>query len=117
MALPPSNISRPRTTASTEKPTPGKGVLQAESHMLFGAQPSNSKLSDAFLVCIHLSLWPHKAAHTVGTWNEDPAGLPLPRDPRSPSVASMQSLREQGTEKGEGAKGSSYHKATDPIGL
>lgn len=48
MALLPSNISRPRTTASTKKPPLERDILQAERHLLCGAQPSNSELSSAF---------------------------------------------------------------------
>lgn len=36
--------------------------MQGERHSPFGAQPSNSKLSNAFLVCFYLSHWPNKAA-------------------------------------------------------
>lgn len=81
MALPPSNISRPRTTASIKKPPLGRDVLQGKSHLLFGAQPSNSKSSSAFFgLFLFVSLAQQSSPHYRDLRQGDPASPSVPHD-------------------------------------
>lgn len=59
-ALLPSNISRPRTTASTRKPTTSDGRSTEWGEPLAVWGPAfKLKLSITVLVCFYLSLWPN----------------------------------------------------------
>lgn len=79
--------------------------------MLFGAQPWNSKRSNAFYFIFYF-FWfvficlsgPHKAAYTTEIWDKDPSRPTLPHNPAFPgggTLARPQGLFQKGTQRGE----------------